>query len=82
MPRTSAGLPTSVLHVFPLSCRAAPSKLVCVALRVTNDQIHRPVLQVAAIFNDVRAFRVYDGTSEVHRMSLGRSLKPRPKKTQ
>lgn len=31
--------------------------------------------EVAAIFNDVRAFRVYDGTSEVHRMSLARTLK-------
>jgi len=36
--------------------------------------------QVARIFNDVRAFRVYDGTSEVHRMSLGRTLKLRKPK--
>ena len=36
---------------------------------VTHDH------EVQAIFRDVRAFRVYDGTSEVHRMSLGRSLK-------
>ena len=36
---------------------------------VTHDH------EVQAIFRDVRAFRVYDGTSEVHRMSLSRSLK-------
>ena len=32
------------------------------------------------IFRDVRAFRVYNGTSEVHRMSLSRSLKTREAK--
>ena len=30
--------------------------------------------EVARIFRDVRAFRIYDGTSEVHRMSLARRL--------
>eukprot|EP00937_MAST-01D_sp_MAST-1D-sp2_P000435 g435.t1 len=30
--------------------------------------------EVARIFRDVRAFRVYDGTSEVHRMSLARRI--------
>mmetsp|Transcript_2192 Transcript_2192/g.6903 ORF Transcript_2192/g.6903 Transcript_2192/m.6903 type:complete len:359 (-) Transcript_2192:596-1672(-) len=35
--------------------------------------------EVAQIFNDVRAFRIYDGTSEIHRMSLARSLKIREK---
>ena len=39
------------------------------APHVTHDH------EVQAIFRDVRAFRVYDGTSEVHRMSLSRSLK-------
>ena len=41
---------------------------------VTHDH------EVQAIVRDVRAFRVYDGTSEVHRMSLSRSLKTREAK--
>jgi acyl-CoA dehydrogenase len=30
--------------------------------------------EVSKIFRDVRAFRVYDGPSEVHRWSLARRL--------
>lgn len=31
-------------------------------------------VEVSRIFRDVRAFRIYDGTSEIHRMNLARSL--------
>jgi len=35
---------------------------------MTDDTI------VARIFRDVRAFRIYDGPSEVHRWSIGRKV--------
>jgi acyl-CoA dehydrogenase len=35
---------------------------------------------VARIFADVRAFRIYDGPSEVHRWSLARHILKRRKK--
>ena len=37
-------------------------------LGVTDDTM------VQRIFRDVRAFRIYDGPSEVHRHSLGRRI--------
>jgi acyl-CoA dehydrogenase len=37
-------------------------------LGVTSDTI------VERIFRDVRAFRIYDGPSEVHRHALGRRI--------
>jgi alkylation response protein AidB-like acyl-CoA dehydrogenase len=37
-------------------------------LGLTRDTV------VERIFRDVRAFRVYDGPSEVHRWSLGRRI--------
>lgn len=33
--------------------------------------------EVSKIFRDVRAFRIYDGPSEVHRWSLAKRLRPR-----
>jgi acyl-CoA dehydrogenase len=35
---------------------------------VTGERI------VARIFSDLRAFRIYDGPSEVHRHSMGRKI--------
>jgi alkylation response protein AidB-like acyl-CoA dehydrogenase len=47
-------------------------------LGVTRDTV------VERIFRDVRAFRIYDGPSEVHRWSIGRRLVkgPRPGEAQ
>ena len=41
-------------------------------LGMTRDTV------VERIFRDVRAFRIYDGPSEVHRWSLGRRIVGKP----
>jgi acyl-CoA dehydrogenase len=33
--------------------------------------------EVERIFRDIRAFRIYDGPSEVHRWNLARRFEPR-----
>lgn len=50
-------------------CRVADRFLqILGGLGTTRDTV------VERIFRDVRAFRIYDGPSEVHRWSLGRRL--------
>ena len=60
-----------------VACSEAIYRTVDRSLQVLGGTGVTGGTEVAKIFNDVRAFRIYDGTSEVHRMSLGRSLKPR-----
>ena len=44
----------------------------CVQILGGQGVTHETI--VARIFADMRAFRIYDGPSEVHRHSLGRTL--------
>ena len=39
----------------------------------TNLLFH-PLIALSQIFTDMRAFRIYDGPSEVHRWSMARKL--------
>lgn len=60
-----------------VACSEAIYRTVDRSLQVLGGTGVTAEAEVTAIFNDVRAFRIYDGSNEVHRMSLGRSLKPR-----
>jgi acyl-CoA dehydrogenase len=63
-----------------VACSEAIYRTVDRSLQVLGGTGVTADTEVAAIFADVRAFRIYDGASEVHRMSLGRGLKPRKPK--
>lgn len=69
---SKARLESSICKVFVSEAlyRVADRSLqILGGLGVTND------VEVSRVFLDLRAFRIYDGASEVHRMSIGRSLK-------
>ncbi len=48
--------------------RRRPQHQILGGLGITDDTI------VARLFHDVRRFRIYDGTSEVHRWSIARRM--------
>jgi acyl-CoA dehydrogenase len=65
------GRESSVAKVL---CSEAIYRVVDRSMQVLGGRGLTSDTEVERIFRDVRAFRVYDGTSEVHRMSLARRM--------
>ncbi len=55
-------------------CSEAEWRVVDRSVQILGGQGVTGETIVARIFADMRAFRIYDGPSEVHRFSLGRKL--------
>ncbi len=57
-----------------VACSEAEWRVVDRSVQILGGQGVTAERAVARIFSDMRAFRIYDGPSEVHRYSLGRKI--------
>lgn len=72
-------------RISKVVCSEAIFRIVDRSMQILGGAGVTQETEIQAIFRDVRAFRIYDGASEVHRMSIGKEVARKnsaPTKTQ
>ena len=73
--RTKSDMPSTPFEMtFGSPCSEAINRIVDRSLQILGGTGITRDTVVERIFRDVRAFRIYDGPSEVHRWSIGRRI--------